>query len=159
VDTGDATQTGGRIKRIIPYVQADPFFALTYGDGVADIDLQAQLEFHREHGKMATVTAVRPAARFGAMRLDGDHVTSFEEKPEWDGGWMNGGFFILSPSVCDLIQDDATIWEREPMEALVRANQLRAYHHFGFWHPMDTLRDRTYLEEQWAGGKAAWKLW
>lgn len=159
VDTGAATQTGGRVKRALPYVADDPFFALTYGDGVAGIDLEAEVAFHRAHGRKATVAAVRPAARFGAMRIEGDRVTNFAEKPEADGGWINGGFFLLSPSVGDAIADDQTVWEREPIEALVRGDELRAYHHQGFWHPMDTLRERQFLEEQWASGSAPWRVW
>jgi glucose-1-phosphate cytidylyltransferase len=159
VDTGDTTQTGGRIKRVLPYVANDPFFALTYGDGLADIDLGAQVAFHRTHGRMATVTAVRPAARFGAMLMDGDRVVSFAEKPASDGGWINGGFFLVSPTVGDLIAGDDTIWEREPIDAIVRQNQLRSFYHQGFWHPMDTLRERNFLEEEWARGTARWRIW
>lgn len=159
VDTGDATQTGGRIKRVMPYVANDPFFALTYGDGLADIDLRAQVAFHQSHGRMATITAVRPAARFGAMRLDGERVVNFAEKPASDGGWINGGFFLLSPSVGDLIAGDDTIWEHEPIEAIVRQDQMQAFHHDGFWHPMDTLRERNFLEEEWARGTAPWRIW
>ena len=159
IDTGESTQTGGRIKRILSHVQNDEFFALTYGDGLADIDLMAQIEFHRAHGRKATVTAVRPAARFGAMRIEGDRVTAFEEKPASDGGWINGGYFLVSPSVGELIRGDATIWEREPMQALACSDELRAFVHGGFWHPMDTVRDRNFLEAQWAGGKAPWRLW
>jgi glucose-1-phosphate cytidylyltransferase len=159
VDTGEKSETGGRVKRILPYVADDPFFALTYGDGVADVDIRAQIAFHQSHQRLATVTAVRPAKRFGAIEIDGDRVASFEEKPEHDGGWINGGFFLLSPKVGSLIADDETKWEREPMEALARQDQLRAYVHPGFWHPMDTLRDRNFLEEQWVSGKAAWKSW
>jgi glucose-1-phosphate cytidylyltransferase len=159
IDTGEASQTGGRIKRILPYVENEPFFALTYGDGLADIDLRAQIEFHRAHGRDATVTAVRPAARFGAMRLDDDRVTTFAEKPASDAGWINGGFFLLSPSVGATLDGDDTIWEREPLERLARSDQLRAYVHRGFWHPMDTLRERNFLEELWASGKAPWKVW
>ncbi|MBV8773831.1 MAG: glucose-1-phosphate cytidylyltransferase [Deltaproteobacteria bacterium] len=159
VDTGDTSQTGGRIKRILPYVDSEPFFALTYGDGLADIDLRAQIDFHLTHGRLATVTAVRPAARFGAMRIEGDRVSAFAEKPMSDVGWINGGFFLLSPSIGTLIEGDETIWEREPLEELARADQLRAYLHRGFWHPMDTLRERNFLEELWASGKAPWKVW
>jgi glucose-1-phosphate cytidylyltransferase len=158
VDTGDATQTGGRLKRVLPYVRNEKIFALTYGDGVADIDLSSQLAFHKAHGRHATVTAVRPAKRFGAITIEGERVLSFQEKPADESGWINGGFFLLSPCVGDLISGDDTIWEREPMETLARTDQLRAYVHHGFWHPMDTLRDRTFLEEQWANGKAKWKL-
>jgi glucose-1-phosphate cytidylyltransferase len=159
IDTGETTETGGRLKRVLPYVSDEPFFALTYGDGVADLDVRAQIAFHQSHGRMATVTAVRPAKRFGAIEIDRDRVTSFEEKPEHDGGWINGGFFLLSPKVGSLIAEDATKWEQGPMESLARQDQLRAYVHRGFWHPMDTLRDRTFLEEQWLSGKAAWKSW
>jgi glucose-1-phosphate cytidylyltransferase len=158
VDTGDSTMTGGRLKRVLPYVRDEEVFALTYGDGVADIDLAAQLAFHKSHGRLATVTAVRPAKRFGAIEIENDRVLSFHEKPSDDGGWINGGFFLLSNAVGDLIGGDETIWEREPMEALARNDQLRAYVHHGFWHPMDTLRDRTFLEEQWVNGTAKWKM-
>jgi glucose-1-phosphate cytidylyltransferase len=159
IDTGTATQTGGRLKRILPYVADEPFFAMTYGDGVADIDLAAEIAFHKAHGARGTVTAVRPAKRFGALSVDGDRVATFEEKPEADGGWINGGFFLLSPSVGDLIEGDQTIWEREPMEALTRRNELRAFVHRGFWHPMDTLRDRNFLEDEWERGTARWRVW
>ena len=159
VNTGDNTMTGGRLKRVLNYVQDDEVFAMTYGDGVADIDLKAELDFHRSHGRKATVTAVRPAKRFGAIAIEGDRVLSFQEKPDDDGGWINGGFFLLSPSVGDLIKGDDTIWERDPMEALVRQDQLRAYAHHGFWHPMDTMRDKTFLNEEWASGRAKWKSW
>ncbi|MDQ2084628.1 glucose-1-phosphate cytidylyltransferase [Xanthobacteraceae bacterium Astr-EGSB] len=159
VDTGAETQTGGRVKRILPFVQNDSEFALTYGDGLADIDLAAELAFHRQHGRLATVTVVRPAKRFGAITVDGDRVTDFREKPEDDGGWINGGFFFLSPRVGELITDDSMIWERQPMEALARNDQLRAHIHRGFWHPMDTLRDRTFLESEWASGTSKWKVW
>jgi glucose-1-phosphate cytidylyltransferase len=159
VDTGDTTLTGGRIKRIIPYVRDEPFFALTYGDGVADIDIPAEVAFHRSHGCLATVTAVRPARRFGALEIAGERVVSYREKPESDGGWINGGFFILSPSIESLIPGDDTVWEREPLEALAQNDQLRAFTHPGFWHPMDTMRDRTFLEDQWASDVAPWKLW
>lgn len=159
VDTGEQTMTGGRIKRIREYVGNDDTFALTYGDGVGDVDIKALTKFHRSHGSLATVTAVRPAKRFGAIAVDGDRVTNFAEKPLDDGGWINGGFFMLSSKVFDLIEGDATVWERGPMEQLVARDQLRAFQHHGFWHPMDTLRDKTYLEEQWASGAAPWKLW
>jgi glucose-1-phosphate cytidylyltransferase len=159
VDTGEATQTGGRLKRVLPYVKDEPFFALTYGDGLADIDISAEIAFHRSHGRKATVTVVRPAKRFGAVSMDGDRVTAFAEKPEDDGGWINGGFFLLSPSVGELIVGDDTIWEKEPMEQLAANGNLRAYVHKGFWHPMDTLRDRTFLENEWSQGSAKWKIW
>jgi glucose-1-phosphate cytidylyltransferase len=159
VDTGEHTQTGGRVKRILHHVRNDELFALTYGDGVADIDIAAELAFHRAHGRMATVTAVRPARRFGAIAVDGDRVLTFREKPEDDGGWINGGFFLLSPEIGHFIKDDSTIWEDEPMQTLAANGDLRAYVHRGFWHPMDTLRDRNFLEEQWASGAAKWKRW
>ena len=159
VDTGDGTQTGGRLKRVLRLVENDPVFALTYGDGVADIDLAAQRRFHASHGRKATVSTVRPARRFGALDIEGDRVVSFAEKPDNDGGWINGGFFLLSPAVGELIGGDDTIWEREPMETLARTDELRAFVHRGFWHPMDTLRDRNFLEEQWATGAAPWKVW
>jgi glucose-1-phosphate cytidylyltransferase len=159
VDTGENTMTGGRVKRILHFIEGDPYFALTYGDGVADIDLAAEIAFHEAHGRHATVTVVRPAKRFGAITIDGDRVTSFHEKPEDEGGWINGGFFLLSPAVGRLIEGDATVWEREPMELLARKDQLRAYVHSGFWHPMDTLRDRGFLEEEWSSGRAKWRKW
>jgi glucose-1-phosphate cytidylyltransferase len=159
VETGEITQTGGRLKRVLHHVKDETIFALTYGDGVADIDLSALLAFHEAHGRKATVTAVRPNKRFGAMSLDSDRINSFREKPEEEGGWINGGFFLLSPSVGELIAGDHTIWEHEPMEWLVQHDQIRAFVHNGFWHPMDSLRDRTFLEEQWATGNAKWKTW
>jgi glucose-1-phosphate cytidylyltransferase len=159
VDTGEATQTGGRIKRIRDYVGEDDIFALTYGDGVGDVNITDLVAFHRSHGRNATVTAVRPARRFGAIAIEQDRVVAFAEKPEDDGGWINGGFFVLSNKVFDLIDDDATIWERGPMEKLARDDQIRAFQHHGFWHPMDTVRDKSFLEEQWAAGSAAWKRW
>jgi glucose-1-phosphate cytidylyltransferase len=159
VDTGEDTMTGGRLKRVLPYVDNDDVFALTYGDGVADIDFAAEIAFHQAHGRKATVTAVRPAKRFGAIALEGDRVATFEEKPEADGGWINGGFFLLSPSVGEMISGDTTVWEREPMEALVQNDQLRAFAHRGFWHPMDTMRDMAFLNEEWASGRAKWRSW
>ncbi len=159
VDTGEKSQTGGRIKRILPYVKDDRYFALTYGDGVSDIDIRAEIAFHEAHGRKATITAVRPAKRFGAISVEHDRVVSFEEKPKSDGGWINGGFFLLSPSVGELIASDEIRWEHEPLETLARTDQLRAYVHSGFWHPMDTIRDRGFLEEQWARGDAKWRTW
>jgi glucose-1-phosphate cytidylyltransferase len=159
IDTGEGTQTGGRLKRVLPFVVGEDAFALTYGDGVADVDIAALQRFHTAHGRLATVTAVRPARRFGALKLDGDTVTQFVEKPEDDGGWINGGFFVLSPAVGDLIAGDATLWEREPLEQLAEMGELRAFIHRGFWHPLDTLRDKNYLEETWQRGDAPWKLW
>jgi glucose-1-phosphate cytidylyltransferase len=160
IDTGDDTQTGGRLKRVLGFVKDEPFFALTYGDGVGDIDIGAQIAFHKAHGGKATVTAVRLASRFGVLRLDADRVRGFEEKPEGDeAGWISGGFFLLSPAVGELIAGDAAVWEREPMETLAATGELHAYFHRGFWHPMDTLRDRMFLEQQWQTGKAPWKIW
>jgi glucose-1-phosphate cytidylyltransferase len=159
VDTGEATMTGGRLKRVAPHLEGEEVFALTYGDGVADLDLDAELAFHRAHGKLATVTAVRPLSRFGALSLEGDRVAGFKEKPEDEGGLINGGFFMLSPKVIDRVAGDATLWEREPMESLARDGELRAFPHQGFWHPMDTLRDKTLLEDRWASGRAEWKTW
>jgi glucose-1-phosphate cytidylyltransferase len=159
VDTGESTQTGGRLKRIASHLEGEEVFALTYGDGVADIDLDAELAFHRAHGKLATVTAVRPLSRFGALSLDGDRVAGFREKPEDEGGLINGGFFLLSPKAIDRVAGDATLWEREPMESLARDGELRAFAHQGFWHPMDTLRDKNFLEDRWASGRAEWKTW
>jgi glucose-1-phosphate cytidylyltransferase len=159
VDTGDATQTGGRIRRVADHVKDADVFALTYGDGVADIDLAAELAFHRAHGKMATVTAVRPESRFGALTLEGDRVTSFVEKPIAENLFVNGGFFLLSPKVVDLIDGDDTVWEHAPMRWLAENDELRAFHHDGFWRPMDTLRDKIYLENEWNAGRAKWKIW
>jgi glucose-1-phosphate cytidylyltransferase len=159
IDTGESTQTGGRLKRVLPHISDEPMFALTYGDGVGNVDLNAVRAFHLAHGRQATVTAVRPMKRFGALSVIADRVVSFAEKPEEDGGWINGGFFLLSPRTLELIAGDETVWEHGPMEALAKGDQLRAYYHQGFWHPMDTLRDRTFLEEQWQSGSAPWKLW
>jgi glucose-1-phosphate cytidylyltransferase len=159
VDTGEETLTGGRLKRVASYLADEEVFGLTYGDGVADIDMAAQLAFHKKHGKLATVAGVRPAKRFGTLKLNGDIVEKFEEKPADEGGWINGGFFMLSPKVINQIEGDATIWERAPLESLAKRGELRAFLHHGFWHPMDTLRDKTYLEEEWASGKAPWKVW
>ena len=159
VDTGDNSMTGGRLARIRPYLDDDAPFCLTYGDGVGDIDISALIAFHRDHGRRATVTAVHPPRRFGVMELDGNTVIGFEEKPHAEGGWINGGFFILSPDVLDLIDSDETVWEREPMNTLVTNHELRAFRHDGFWQPMDTLRDKQYLEELWASGQAPWRKW
>lgn len=159
VDTGDATMTGGRLKRVKQYVEKEEAFCLTYGDGVGDIDIAKTLSFHKQHGRLATMTATQPPGRFGALGMEGEEVHSFQEKPEGDGGWINGGFFVLSPRVIDYIEDDSTIWERGPLERLAADRQLVAYKHGGFWQPMDTLRDKTHLEELWQSGKAPWKLW
>lgn len=158
LDTGDATMTGGRLKRALPHVADDDVFALTYGDGLANLDVNAELAFHRAHGKLATVTAVRPAKRFGALTLDNDRVLAFAEKPEGEGGWINGGFFLLSPKVGEMIAGDGTVWEADPLEHLAASDELRAYIHDGFWHPMDTLRDKNYLENLWATPPAPWTI-
>jgi glucose-1-phosphate cytidylyltransferase len=159
VDTGEKTMTGGRVKRIREFIADEPFFALTYGDGVGNVDLSQQLAFHRAHGRLATVTAVRPPKRFGALHMDGDRVTSFVEKPEGEGGWINGGFFLLSPKVCDEIANDSTVFEQEPLSRLAARDELRAFAHDGFWAPMDTLRDKMALEDLWSSGEAPWKIW
>ena len=158
VDTGDATMTGGRLKRVQAYL-GDEDFCFTYGDGVSDIDIGKLIAFHQAHGGHATLSAVQPPGRFGALNFEGTRVTSFEEKPQGDGGWINGGFFVLSPKVFDYIADDTTIWERQPMERLARDGELQVFFHKGFWQPMDTLRDKNHLEELWASGKAPWKKW
>jgi glucose-1-phosphate cytidylyltransferase len=160
VDTGENTQTGGRLKRVQPYVGHESFCA-TYGDGLGDIDIQALLAFHRCHGRLATLTAVQPMGRYGALDIgDGERVQQFHEKPAGDGGWINGGFFVLEPEALDYIRlGDATQWEREPMEQLTEDDQLGAYKHRGFWRPMDTLRDKRELEALWAQGQAPWKTW
>jgi glucose-1-phosphate cytidylyltransferase len=159
IETGEDTQIGGRIKRILPHVAADEAFCLTYGDGVGNVDVSAVIAQHRASGRLATVTAVRPPGRFGAILFEGDKVTGFQEKPRGDGGWINGGFFVCSPKVGDYIDGDDTVWEREPLERLAAEGELSAYFHEGFWQPMDTLRDRRQLEEMWESGRAAWKVW
>lgn len=159
VDTGDNTLTGGRLKRVAPYLEGEDYFFFTYGDGLADVDITAQSAFHREHGKLATVTAVSPPGRYGALELKDHQVEGFTEKPRGDGGQINGGFFVLSPKCLDLIEGDDTSWESEPLDALAGQGQLMAYHHQGFWQPMDTLRDKNHLEELWASNKAPWKVW
>lgn len=159
VDTGEATMTGGRLKRVREFVQDEEAFCFTYGDGVADIDIPRLLAFHREKKVLATLTATYPPGRFGALDIKDALVTSFKEKPMGDGGKINGGFFVLSPKVIDLIQGDETIWERDPLESLAAQGQLAAYTHEGFWQPMDTLRDKLLLEELWGSGKAPWRLW
>ncbi len=158
VDTGEATMTGGRLKRVGPYI-GDDAFCLTYGDGVGNVDIQKLVDFHRSHKKLATLTAVQPPGRFGALELKGSSVLRFLEKPHGDGAWINGGFFVLDPKVLDLISGDETIWEREPLTSLSQQGNLHAYFHEGFWQPMDTLRDKNHLEELWASGKAPWKVW
>jgi len=159
VDTGADTMTGGRVKRIASYLDRDEPFFLTYGDGVSDVDLAKLAAFHRAHGKAATVTAVQPPGRYGALKLDGTRVEGFTEKPRGDGGLINGGFFVLSPRVIDRIAGDATSWEAEPLAGLARDGELMAYAHTGFWQPMDTLRERNLLEELWQSGRAPWKRW
>ena len=159
VDTGEDSMTGGRLGRVADYVRDDECFCFTYGDGVADIDIAAQIAFHRGHGKEATVTAVQPPGRYGALQLDGTRVAGFIEKPRGDGGLINGGFFVLSPKVLARIDGDATSWEREPMAGLARDGELMAYVHSGFWQPMDTLREKNILEELWQSGRAPWKRW
>ncbi|MDX8500844.1 glucose-1-phosphate cytidylyltransferase [Mesorhizobium sp. VK4C] len=159
VETGEDTQIGGRIKRILGYVGDDDAFCLTYGDGVADVDVTKLIAQHRASGRLATVTGTQPPGRFGAIRYDGNRVIGFQEKPQGDGGWINGGFFVLSPKVGRYIEGDATVWEREPLERLAKERQLDIYFHRGFWQPMDTLRDKRYLEELWRSGKAPWKVW
>lgn len=158
VDTGENTMTGGRIKKIQKYL-GDQDFCLTYGDGVADINIKNLIEFHKKEKTLATVTSVQPPGRFGSIYFSGNKITSFEEKPQGDGAWINGGFFILSPKVIEYIDDDFTLWEKEPMERLVKEGQMSAYLHKGFWQPMDTLRDKIKLEELWQSGKAPWKVW
>ena len=158
VDTGQTTNKGGRIKRLAPYL-GDGTFMLTWGDGVSDIDLKRLVEFHRSHGKLATLTAVRPPARFGHIELAGDVVTEFSEKPQAREGWINGAFFVLEPEVLDYIDGDETEWEKEPLERLAADGQLMAYRHEGFWQCMDTLRERKLLEQMWDTGHAPWKLW
>lgn len=158
VDTGEDTMTGGRVKRIQKYLDNEDF-CLTYGDGVADINIGKLLEFHKKHGKNATLTATQAPGRFGALNLEGNTVTNFKEKPMGDGNWINGGFFVLNPKTIDLIADDKTVWEKEPLEKLANAQQLQSYFHEGFWQPMDTLRDKTYLEGLYSSGKAPWKVW
>jgi glucose-1-phosphate cytidylyltransferase len=159
VDTGLNTMIGGRIKRILPYVKDDEAFCLTYGDGVSDVDIKASILLHNQEKRLATVTAVQPPGRFGALQFEGNKIKGFAEKPMGDGGWINGGFFVLSPKVGEYIKDDATVWEREPMEQLAKEGQLNAYFHNGFWQPMDTLRDKVHLEELWRSNKAPWKTW
>jgi len=159
VDTGENTMTGGRIKRIQEYVKEDDAFCLTYGDGVSDVDINKLINFHKQQKTLATLTAVYPPGRFGALDLSKNKVQTFEEKPKGDGTKINGGFFVLSPKVIDLIEDDATVWEQHPMETLASKGQMSAFEHNGFWQPMDTLRDKNYLEELWSSQTAPWKTW
>lgn len=159
IDTGDASMTGGRLLRVATHVREEEAFCMTYGDGVGDIDIAASIAFHRAHGKLATLTAAVPPGRFGALDMQGDQVASFLEKPEGDGGSINAGFFVLSPKVLDYVVDDMTVWEQEPLRNLAADHELMAYQHRGFWLPMDTLRDKTTLENLWADGNAPWKVW
>lgn len=159
VDTGEDTLTGGRLKRVSEYVKNEESFCFTYGDGVADVNVFDLLRFHKEHGKLATVTAVQPPGRYGALNMDGDMVMGFAEKPRGDGGWINGGFFVLSPECLKYIQGDQSSWEGEPLTKLAADKQLVAFEHSGFWQPMDTLREKNLLEELWGSGSAPWKVW
>ena len=159
VDTGEETEIGGRIKRIMPYVEEDEAFCLTYGDGVGDVDIGASIALHRREGALATVTAAQPPGRFGALCTEGRRVVGFQEKPAGDGGWINAGFFVLSPKVGSYIKGDTTVWEREPLERLAAEGQLRVHFHRGFWQAMDTLRDKRHLEDLWESDKAPWKTW
>jgi glucose-1-phosphate cytidylyltransferase len=159
VDTGDDTMTGGRLRRVADYVRDEEAFCFTYGDGLSDVDISAQIAFHRRHGKQATVTAVMPPGRYGALLREGDAVQGFIEKPRGDGGWINGGFFILSPKVLDRIEGDATSWEVEPLTGIAADGELMAFEHRGFWQAMDTLREKNQLEELWQSGHAPWKCW
>jgi glucose-1-phosphate cytidylyltransferase len=159
VDTGLTTMTGGRLKRVGRYLDPDESFSMTYGDGLADIDIGALIAFHKRHGKLATVTAVTPPGRYGALLLQNDRVTRFNEKPPGDNALINGGFFVLHPDVLDRIEGDDMPWETDPLESLAHDGELRAYRHTGFWQPMDTMRDRTTLETLWSSGNAPWKMW
>lgn len=159
VDTGEDSMTGGRLRRVRDFVKDDDFFCFTYGDGVGDIDITASIAYHQKHGCLATLTATVPQARFGALEIEGEKVTSFKEKPKGDGNLINGGFFVLSPKVIDYIEDDLTVWEQFPLKKLAEDGQLMAYEHHGFWQPMDTMRDKVMLEELWRTGKAPWKIW
>jgi glucose-1-phosphate cytidylyltransferase len=159
IDTGDNTGTGGRLTKVGKYLAGEDVFCMTYGDGVSDLDIGATVDFHRKHGKTVTLTAVQPPARFGGLSLDGSTVSAFQEKPKGDGGWINGGFFVLSPQVLDEIHDDSWMLENEPMQSLTAKNQVEAFFHHGFWQPMDTVRDKQRLEELWTSGRAPWKKW
>jgi glucose-1-phosphate cytidylyltransferase len=159
IDTGESTLTGGRLKKVSEYLKDEDAFCFTYGDGVSDIDISKTIEFHQSHGKLATVSAVLPPGRYGALNLDGNQVMGFTEKPLGDGGVINGGFFVLSPQVLDLIDGDQTAWEGDPLSRLAKNNELMAFRHEGFWQPMDTLRDKNQLEDLWSSGQASWKTW
>jgi glucose-1-phosphate cytidylyltransferase len=159
VDTGDNAGTGGRMKRIASYLEGEDAFCMTYGDGVSDLDISAEIAFHRSHGKLVTVAAVQPPARFGGLSIDGTAISTFQEKPNGEGGWINGGFFVLSPAVMNEIHDEISMFENEPMQTLTAMKQVQAFFHRGFWQPMDTLRDKQRLEGLWASGRAPWKTW
>lgn len=159
VDTGEDTLTGGRLKRVYEHIKDEEAFCFTYGDGLSDVDIKSSIEFHRSHGRLATVTAVLPPGRFGSLQRDGDLVSGFVEKPRGDSGWINGGFFVLSPQVIELIDGDLTSWEQKPMATLASKGELGAYEHNGFWQPMDTLREKNLLEDLWLSGDAPWKMW
>jgi len=159
IDTGNDTMTGGRIKRALSYLEGEDTFCATYGDGLADVDVSATIDFHRNHGKLATVTAVPPPGRFGNLEMLGDSVKSFHEKNEGDTSLINGGFFVLSKGIGDYVEGDTSVWEREPLERLAAAGELMAFKHGGFWQPMDTLRDKLLLERMWSEGRAPWKVW
>lgn len=159
IDTGDASMTGGRLKRVAEFVKDDEAFLFTYGDGVSDVNIRQSIDFHLSHGKLATLTATFPPGRFGALDIKNKQIRSFQEKPKGDGAMINGGFFVLSPKVIDLIANDATTWEQEPLMTLAEQGELMAFEHGGFWQPMDTLRDKHYLEGLWESGKAPWKIW
>jgi glucose-1-phosphate cytidylyltransferase len=159
IDTGLHTQTGGRIKRILPYVEKEESFCLTYGDGVSNVDITRTIEYHKSHGRLCTVTATQPSGRFGSMLMEGDSVVDFQEKPAGDGQWINAGFFVLSPKVGEYIPGDSTAFEQDSLKKIAKDDQLRAYRHRGFWQPMDTLRDKNQLEQLWTSGNAAWHVW
>ena len=159
VDTGDETLTGGRLKRVKDYIYNEESFCFTYGDGIANIDIRAQIDFHRKHRKLATVTAVQPPGRYGALLREGSSVRGFQEKPPGDGAWINGGFFVLNPDVIHYIDGDQSSWEGRPLQTIAGMGQLEAFEHRGFWQPMDTLREKTMLEDLWASGNAPWKIW
>lgn len=159
IETGAATQTGGRLRRVKQYLEGEDAFCFTYGDGVSDVDIGELVDFHKQHGKLATLTAVEPAGRYGALKLSDNSVEEFTEKPAEGAGWINGGFFVLSPQVIDYIEGDSTAWEAAPLERLATEGNLEAYRHRGFWHAMDTLRDKNLLESLWENGRAPWKVW
>jgi glucose-1-phosphate cytidylyltransferase len=159
VDTGDNAGTGGRLRKVAAYLEGESDFCMTYGDGVSNLNISASIAFHRSHGKLVTVTAVRPSARFGGLSIVGTTVSAFQEKPEGEGGWINGGFFVLSPEILNDIPDESSMFEQEPMQKLASRNQVQAFFHHGFWQPMDTLRDKQRLEELWTSGRAPWKTW